>query len=111
VILITIWWLQAAQKFDVMRFNLKNLSDPPIRKLYKIGVSIRFADLCNLNDREGINRAWENIKEYFKTSGNDSLGVDELKHINHGLMKNIYDFSIKGSRPKCSGYRIQTKTI
>jgi len=26
---------------------------------------------------------------------------------NHGLMKNVYNFLIKGSRLKCSGYMIQ----
>ena len=33
----------------------------------------------NLNDSEGINRAWENIKENIKTSAKESLGLYELK--------------------------------
>jgi len=42
----------------------------------------RFAALGNLNDRDDINRAWENITENLKTSGNDSLELYELmQHI------------------------------
>jgi len=35
--------------------------------------------LENLNVDKDINRAWENIKEYTKTSAKDSLGLHELK--------------------------------
>jgi len=35
--------------------------------------------LENLCDSEDINRVWENIKEYIKTSAKDSLGLHELK--------------------------------
>jgi len=35
--------------------------------------------LENLNDGEGINRAWENIKENTKTSAPESLGLYEMK--------------------------------
>jgi hypothetical protein len=33
------------------------------REQYQIKISKKFAALENLNDRENINRAWENIKE------------------------------------------------
>jgi len=35
--------------------------------------------LENLNDREDINRAWENIKENIKSSAKKSLVLNELK--------------------------------
>ena len=70
---------QATQKFDVKRFNLKEISDLQVRVQYQIEISNRFVVLGNLNDTEDINRAWENIKENFITSGNDSLGLYELK--------------------------------
>jgi len=54
---------QAAQKFDVKRFNLRKLSELEIRKQYQIKLSNRFAALGNLNDSEDINSAWETIKE------------------------------------------------
>jgi len=38
-----------------------------------------FAALENFADNEDINRAWDNIKEYIKTSDNESLGLYELK--------------------------------
>jgi hypothetical protein len=37
------------------------------------------------------------------------LGLYDI--ISHGLMQNVHDFSIRGSRLKCSGYRIKTKTM
>jgi hypothetical protein len=58
---------QAAQKFDVERFNLKKLSELDVRKQYQLKISNRFAALENLNVSEDINRAWENIKENTKS--------------------------------------------
>ena len=58
---------KAAQKFDVER------------KQYCINISNRFAALEKLNDSEGINRAWENIKEDIKTSAKENLVLHELK--------------------------------
>jgi uncharacterized metal-binding protein YceD (DUF177 family) len=46
----------------VETFNLWNLSELEVSKQYQIKISNRFAALKNLSDREGINRAWENIK-------------------------------------------------
>jgi uncharacterized protein YPO0396 len=70
---------QEALKFDVERFNLKNLSELEVRKHCQIMISNRFAALDNVNDCEDINRAWENITEDNKTSAEESLGVYELK--------------------------------
>ena len=82
VILITIWWLkiqgniaasvQAVQKFDAARFNLRKLNELEVRKQYQIKNSDNFAALDNLIDDEDINSAWENIKQ-------NSLGLYELK--------------------------------
>jgi hypothetical protein len=58
---------QAAQEFDVKRFNLKKLSELEVRKQYQIKISNRYAALENLNASEDINRAWENIKEITKS--------------------------------------------
>ena len=59
---------QAAQNFDVERFNLRKLNKLEVRKQYKINISNRFAALENLSDSEDINGALENIKENIKTS-------------------------------------------
>jgi hypothetical protein len=64
---------------DGERFNLRKLSELEVWKQYKIEVSNWFAALENLNESEGINRAWKNIKENIKTSAKDSLGLYELK--------------------------------
>jgi hypothetical protein len=42
---------QAAQKFDVERFNLRKLSDLEVRKHYQMKISDRFAAL-ELEDRK-----------------------------------------------------------
>jgi len=59
---------QAAQKFEVERFNLSKLNELEVRKQYQIKISNRFAVLKKLNDSEGINRALENMKENVRTS-------------------------------------------
>jgi len=70
---------QAAQKLDGERFNLRKLNELEFRKQYQTVISNRFAALENLSDSEGINRAWENIKENNKTSAKENLGLQELK--------------------------------
>jgi hypothetical protein len=70
---------QAAKKFDVERFNLKKISELEFRKQYQIKNSNRFAALENLNVSEGINMAWENIKESIKMPVKESLGLYERK--------------------------------
>ena len=59
---------QAAQKFDVERFNLRKLNEMEVKKQYQIKILSRFSALENLSDSKDINRAWENIKENFKIS-------------------------------------------
>jgi len=50
---------QAAQEFDVERFNLRKLSELEMRKDYKIKISNNFAALESFNVSGGINRAWK----------------------------------------------------
>ena len=71
--------IQATQKLDVERFNLKKLNDLEVRKQYYIKISDRFAALESLSDSEDINTAWENIKQNIKTSAKESLGLYKLK--------------------------------
>jgi hypothetical protein len=54
---------QAAQTFDMERFNLWKLSELEVRRQYQIKNSKRFAASENLNDSEDTNRALEDIKE------------------------------------------------
>jgi len=48
---------QAAQKFDVERFNLRMLNELEVRKQYQIEVSKRFAAMENLSDGDETKRA------------------------------------------------------
>jgi len=70
---------QAAQRFDMQRFNLRKLNEPEVREQYQIEITNRFAALENVNDDEDINRTWENIKENIQTSAEESLGLHKLK--------------------------------
>ena len=70
---------QAAQEFDVERFNLGMLNNLEVRKQYQIKISNKFAALEELRDSKNINRAWENIKQNIKTFTKESLGLYELK--------------------------------
>ena len=55
------------------RLNLRKLNELEVRKLYQSKISKRFAALENLNVSDGINRAWENMKDNIKTSAKESL--------------------------------------
>ena len=70
---------QVSQKFGVGRFNLRMLNELEVRKQYRIKISSRFAALENLSDREGINKAWEDIQVNVKTSAKETLCLYELK--------------------------------
>jgi len=59
--------IQAAQKFNVGRFNLRKLSQLEVRNNIRLR-SQRDVALENLNGSEHINRGWENIPENIKTS-------------------------------------------
>jgi hypothetical protein len=61
---------RAAQKFDMERFNLKELDEVEAKEQYRVEISNRFAALENLDDDVDINRAWEAIRENIKISGN-----------------------------------------
>jgi len=102
---------QAAQRFDRQRFNLRRLNEPEVREQYQIEIKNRFAALENSNGDEDENRTWENIKENIKTSAEESLGLHELKKNKPWLDEECLGFWIKGSGLKCSGYRIQAKTM
>ena len=67
---------QAAENFDVERFNLRKLQ---VRKQYKIKKSNRFAALENLNDRQDIKNFGRILKENVKTTAKESLGLYGLK--------------------------------
>jgi cobyrinic acid a,c-diamide synthase len=60
--------MQTAQKFSVEIFNLRQLNELEVSKEDQVKISKRFAGLENSNNSEEINRVWENVKEYFKTS-------------------------------------------
>jgi hypothetical protein len=68
---------QAAQKFDVERFNLKKFNALEVRKEYQIKMPRHVCSFGDLNDSNDINRAWENIKGNIKISAIEGLGVCE----------------------------------
>ena len=71
--------IQAAQKFDGERFNVKKLNELEVRKQYQVKITNRFAAMGNLWDDEDTNMVWENIKENIKTSAKESPGLYEMK--------------------------------
>jgi hypothetical protein len=79
ILLQYVWPLYTAQKFDGERLNLRKLNELEVRKQYQIEITNRFAALENLGEGKDVNKAWENIKENFKTSAKWSLGMYELK--------------------------------
>jgi hypothetical protein len=73
---------QTVRRFDWETSNLRKLNELAIRRKYEIEITKNFAALENLNNDEDINSAWENIKENFKISGKQNLGLHKLKQHN-----------------------------
>jgi hypothetical protein len=57
---------QAAQQFDVERFNLRKLSELEFRKQYQIKISNKFTALESINDSEDIIRLGRTSKRTSK---------------------------------------------
>jgi len=102
---------QVTQRFGRQRFNPRKLNELEVIKQYQIEITNRFAGLENLNNDEDVNRTWENIKENIHTSAKESLGLHELKQHKPWFDAECLGFLDQRSRLKCSGYRIQAKTM
>ena len=87
----------------------KNLIEVDVRKQYQIKITNRFAALENLYDSQGVNRAWENIKENIKTSVKESLDLYEQKQHKPWFDEECSEFLDQRKQTKCGGYRIQTE--
>jgi hypothetical protein len=98
---------QTAQKFHMQIFDLGKLNDAEVKEQYQVKISNRFVALRNLDDNVDINNAWKNIRENINNSAKESPG-HEL-NMNHGLMKNVQNYYIQGSRLNWSGCRTQAK--
>jgi hypothetical protein len=71
---------RARQKFDLERFELRNLCDVEVKEKYQLETSNKFAALESLDESIDIDDTWEIIKENIKTSAKDNLGYHRLKH-------------------------------
>jgi len=83
---------EAAQKFDVVRFNLRKLNELEVRKQCQIEISDRFAAVGTLSDGKDTNRAWENITGNVRTSAKESLSLYELKQRKPWFDVHVHDF-------------------
>ena len=100
---------QAAQKFDMQRFNLRKLNEPSVRVQIQIEIRNTFSALQNLSDDEDVDRTWGNVKEIIKILVKESLGLHELKQNKPWFDEECLGFWTVGSGLKCSGYKIQAK--
>ena len=91
------------------RFILKKLSIFEVSTQYQFKISNIFTALENLIDREDINGAEKNIKESIKIPVKESQSLYEWKQHKPYFDEECLNFWTKGSRLKCSGYRIQTR--
>jgi len=89
----------------VQRFYLRKLSGKEVRKKYQINISNRFAAFENLNDSEGINRAWKNNEENIKTSNTDSLGLYGLKQHKPYFDKKMFTVLDQRKQAKIQGLK------
>jgi arginine utilization protein RocB len=89
---------QVAQKTDTERFNVKKLNDEDVKEQYQVTTRNKFAALEYLEDSGDINRAWDNIRENIKTSAQQSLVLVNQSTANCGLMRDVQNWLIEGSR-------------
>jgi hypothetical protein len=59
---------------------MKKLDDVEVKEKYQVEISNRFAALESLDESFYINNAWESIRENIKTSTEENLGYQKLKH-------------------------------
>jgi len=62
------------------------------------------------SDSDNISRAWENFKENFKTSSNESLGLYELKQHIQWFDVGSVGFLDQRKQAKLQGYGIQKQS-
>ena len=89
--------IQAAQRFNRQRFNLRKLNELEVGKEYQIEFTNKFVALENLNDNEDVNRTWDNIEGFIQSSTEECLGLHELKQHKTWFDEECLGFWIKGS--------------
>jgi pyruvate formate-lyase activating enzyme-like uncharacterized protein len=83
---------QPKQTFDVEKFSFISLSELEVSKQFHSNVSESFASMENINDREDIHGAWENIRENTKTSAKESQGLYEWKQYKPWFDEYVHGF-------------------
>jgi tRNA nucleotidyltransferase/poly(A) polymerase len=71
---------RARQNFDLEGFELKNLDDLEVREKHQVEISNLFKALGSLDESFDSNNASEGIREKIKTSAEECLGYQKLKH-------------------------------
>jgi hypothetical protein len=98
---------RSVNKMDMDRFNVKKLNEGEVKEQYQVTIKNKFSALENLKDNGDINRAWNAIRQNIKMLPK-SVSVTVMQSaINHGLMRNVQNWLIKGSRLNYSGCRTQ----
>jgi hypothetical protein len=100
---------RAAQKIDIERFNLKKLNEEEVKEKRQVTITNKFAALENFEDNGDINRALDNIRENIKFRPKRVYVIVNRSIINHGLMRNVQNWLIEGSRLKTTVVRPQMK--
>ena len=90
---------------------MRKLNEPEVREQYQIEITNRFAALENLKDGEDINGTWESIKMNIQSLAKESLGLHEFNQNKPWFYEECLGFLDQRSGLKCSGYRIQAKTV
>jgi hypothetical protein len=62
------------------RFNVKKLNEGEVKEQYQVTIKNRFSALENLEDKGGINRVWDAIRENINISAKECIGHCEAKH-------------------------------
>jgi hypothetical protein len=80
-----------------------------VKEQYEVTVTNNFVTLENLEDNGDINRVWDTIRENVNILTKKILIYCNQSIINHGLMRNVENWLLKGCRLNYSGCKTQVK--
>jgi hypothetical protein len=89
------------------RFIVIKLNEGEVKEQYQVTIKNRFSALEILEYNGDINRARDAIRQNIKMLPTSVSVIVKQRVINHGLLRNVQNWLIEGSRLNYSGCRTQ----
>jgi hypothetical protein len=93
------------------RFNIKKLNEGGVKEQHQVTIRNKCAALENLEESADINRTWTILDRTSKLQTKRVKVIVNQSIINHGLLRNVQNWLIEGSRLNYSSCRTQVKRM